>query len=439
METDNIQVSPADIQRAKDNERVSNEILTKAEKRTEDAKTNVNQEPILVTETTKPILARQGITNVITQEELDAREKDATTDAGKEKVLNTIKASVDNPADNKDKQVNDTEVNTASTENIDLSDEEFGALERAGITEEQILASDGTFAQIKELAQTQLKKEQDAGTAINKVDDEPSQDLSAMVISEEYATELALTYPFAKSLVGKTMEDAMKIISKQNQHISKLENSTGKVENETDVDKLNSQKEQSDLGLSKDEVIDLLNLSPEDATKKIAELMTKTAKAVTAEQVATEIKKLLPNLEGLQQQSNEQSEKTFYSALGELLPEGADPEKVVTEWKKVNAKMSNKSKQSLVDDVELLITTISKDYKLGLLSKENTNLIEGQNSEVKKQTYNKLRELIVKSKTLGVHNGQFNFKRKEMIDITGEPTNATESLLDPIIRRNLNR
>jgi hypothetical protein len=439
METDNLnQVSPADIQRAKDNEKVSNDILTNAEKRADDAKTNVNQEPILVTETTKPILARQGITNVITQEELDARDKNLENDDSKAKVINTIKAS-EKSASDEGQQVKKAEVNTESKENIDLSDEEYGALERAGITEEQILASDGTFAQIKELAQTQLKKEQGEGTAINKIDDKPSQDLSSMVISEEYATELALTYPFAKSLVGKTMEDAMKIISKQNQYITGLENSTGKVENKTDIDKTNSQNDNSDLGISQDEVIDLLNLTPEKATEAIKSLMLKTAESVTAEQVAKEVKKLLPNLEVIQQQSNESIEKQFYSALGDQLPKDVDPIQVVVDWKKVNANMPKKSKQSLIDNVELLITTISDSYKLGKLSKENTNLVNSQNSEVKKQTFNKLKELIIKSKSLGVHNGQFNFKRKEMIDITGEPQNATESLLDPIIKRNLNR
>ncbi len=441
METDNTsQVSPADIQRAKDNDRVANEIRTKAEKRLEDAKNNVTQDPILVTDATKGILARQGITNVITQEELDARDKNSDSDDSKDKVINTIKKSTEKSANDKSQQVKDTEVNTESKENIDLSDEEYGALERAGITEEQILDSDGTFTQIKELAQNQLKKEQDEkGTATDKADANKSQDLSAMVISEEYATELALTYPFAKSLVGKTMEDAVKIISKQNQHITKLENSTGDVENIADIDKSNSQNDKSDLNLSQDEVIDLLNLTPEKATEKIAELMKKTAQSVTAEQVATEVKKLLPNLEGLQQQSNEQYEKQFYTALAEQLPEGADPEKVVTEWKKVNADMPKKSRQSLAQDVDLLITTISDSYKLGRLSKENTALVKNQNSEVKKQTFNKLKKLIIKSKELGVHNGQFNFKRKEMIDITGEPQNATESLLDPIIKRNLNR
>jgi hypothetical protein len=439
METDNLnQVSPADIQRAKDNEKVSNDILTNAEKRADDAKTNVNQEPILVTETTKPILARQGITNVITQEELDARDKNLENDDSKAKVINTIKAS-EKSASDEGQQVKKAEVNTESKENIDLSDEEYGALERAGITEEQILASDGTFAQIKELAQTQLKKEQDEGTPINKIDDKPSQDLSSMVISEEYATELALTYPFAKSLVGKTMEDAMKIISKQNQYITGLENSTGKVENKTDIDKTNSQNDNSDLGISQDEVIDLLNLTPEKATEAIKSLMLKTAESVTAEQVAKEVKKLLPNLDVIQQQSNESIEKQFYSALGDQLPKDVDPIQVVVDWKKVNANMPKKSKQSLIDNVELLITTISDSYKLGKLSKENTNLVNSQNSEVKKQTFNKLKELIIKSKSLGVHNGQFNFKRKEMIDITGEPQNATESLLDPIIKRNLNR
>ena len=442
METDNEnKVSPADIQRAKDNSIMEEKIRGNAEKRSEEVKKDVTQDPILVTEATKGILERQGITNVITQEELDARDKNSTDDDSKAKVINTIKQSTEKSASDEQQQVKDAEVNTESKENIDLSDEEYGALERAGITEDQILDSDGTFNQIKELAQNQLKKEQEeSGSSTEKVvDKDKSQDLSTMVISDEYAEELALTYPFAKSLKGKTMEDVMKIVSKQNQYITGLENSKVVKDDKTGIDKINSQNDNPDLDLSQDEVIDLLNMQPADATKAIKDLMLKTAQSVTAEEVAKEVKKLLPNLEGLQQQSNESYEKQFYTALSDQLPEGADPEKVVVEWKKVNASMPDKSKQSLADNVELLITTIADSYKLGKLSKENTQLVNDQNSEVKKQTYSKLKELIVKSKKLGVHNGQFNFKRKEMIDITGEPKDATESLLDPIIKRNLNR
>ena len=91
------------------------------------------------------------------------------------------------------------------------------------------------------------------------------------------------------------------------------------------------------------------------------------------------------------------------------------------------------------DNVELLITTITNDYKLGKLSNENKPLTKDFSSEVKSATYAKVREIIKKSKALGVHNGQFNFKRKEVVDITGEPQNASEELYDKIITRNLNR
>lgn len=435
METDNKNVvSPADIQRAKANDLMAQKIQTNAEKRTEEAK-KVTQEPILVTDATKGILERQGITNVITQEELDKREKDADTNT----VVNTVKDAISKPAETENKQVKDAEVNSESTENIDITEAEFSALSRAGITEEQILESDGTMAQIKELAQNQLKKEQDEGTTVKADESKSSQDLSSMVISDEYAEQLALTYPFAKSLKGKTMEDVMAIVAKQNQYITGLENSKGTVKDPKDIDNTNSQNDNSDKDLSDEEVIDFLNLSPEEAGKKLRALMKKTADAVTADKVAVEVKKLLPNLEGLQAASNERYETQFYDAIQKELPEGEDATKVVEEWKKVNASMPDAIKLSLADNVELLITTIIKDHKLGLLSKENTKLVDGQNSAVKNQTFLKVKELIKKSKALGVHNGQFNFKRKEVVDITGTPQNAGEELMDKIITRNLNR
>lgn len=432
METDNKQVSPADVQRAKDNEITAQKILDGVEKRKSDAK--VSQDPILVNDATKGILERQGITNTITQEELDKREKDTKPNT----VVNTIADAISKPAETELKQVDTVKVNDQSKEKVDITEVEFGALERAGITEEQILDSDGTLTQIKELAQTQLKKEQDEGTVIKPIETKP-QDQTPMVISDAYAEQLALTYPFAKSLKGKTMEDVMSILSEQNRHISRLENSAGTVKDANGIDKNNSQIDNSDKDLSNDEVIDFLNLTPEEAGKKLKSLMKATADSVTSEKVATEIKKLLPNLEGLQTFSDEQIEKQFYNAVAEQLPNDTDAKKVVEDWKKVNVEMSNKSKKSLADNVELLITTITNDHKLGKLNSENTQLTKDFSSEVKSATFAKVRELIKKSKSLGVHNAQFNFKRKEVVDITGEPQNAGEELIGKIIERNLNR
>ena len=132
METDNTKVSPADVQRAKDNEITAQKILDGVEKRKSDAK--VSQDPILVNDATKGILERQGITNTITQEELDKREKDTKPNT----VVNTIADAISKPAETELKQV-DTKVNDQSKEKVDITEAEFGALERAGITEEQIL------------------------------------------------------------------------------------------------------------------------------------------------------------------------------------------------------------------------------------------------------------------------------------------------------------
>lgn len=425
METANTNPSPADIQRAKDNADMEKSILDKVEQRVEEVKKQGSQEPILVNDATKGILERQGITNVITQEELDKREKDIDSNT----VVNTVKDAINKPAEDEGQQVNKAEVNDESI--VDLTEAEFEALERAGVTEEQILGNDdSTLAQIKELAQNQLKKEQDA---------KPSQDQNSMVISGEYAEQLALTYPFAKSLKGKTMEDVMGILSKQNSYITGLENSKGVKNDETDIDNTNSQTDKSDTDLLDEEVVDLLNLTPEEATKQLKALAQKMAKAVTQEEVAKEVKKLLPNLEGLQEVSNERYETQFYTELGTGLPEGTDPKEVVKNWKEVNKDMPNESKLALANNMPLLITTIQDSYNLGKLSKENTQLKETKNSEVKKQTYDKVKELIKASKKLGMHNGQFNFKRKNIVDITGEPQNAGEELYDKIITRNLNR
>jgi hypothetical protein len=425
METANQNPSPADIQRAKDNADMEKSIMDKVEKKVEEAKKQDSQEPILVTDATKGILARQGITNVITQEELDKREKDIDSNT----VVNTVKDAINKPAETEEQQVNKAEVND---ESIDLTEAEYEALERAGVTEEQILGNDdSTVAQIKELAQNQLKKEQEEA--------KPSQDQNSMVISDEYAEQLALTYPFAKSLKGKTMEEVMGILSKQNSYITKLENSKGVQEDNSDVDKTNSQTDNSETDLSDEEVVDLLNLTPEEATKKLKLLAKQMAKAEVQTEVAKEVKKLLPNLEGLQEVSNEKYEAQFYSELGKQLPEDADVKEIVKNWKTVNKDMPKESKLALANNVDLLITTIAKDHKLGLLSKENTVLNETKDSEVKKQTFNKVKELIKQSKTLGMHNGQFNFKRKNIVDISGEPQNAEEELYDKMIRRNLNR
>ena len=426
METANPNPSPADIQRAKDNADVEKGIMDKVEKKIEDAKKQDSQEPILVNDATKGILERQGITNVITQEELDKREKDVDPNT----VINTVKDAISKPAETEEQQVKKAEVNNESI--VDLTEAEFEALERAGVSEEDILNNpDSTLGQIKELAQNQLKKEQE--------EVKPSQDESSMVISDEYAERLALTYPFAKSLKGKTMEDVMKIVSEQNQYITKIENSKGIKDDKTDIDNTNSQTDNTETDLSDEEVVDLLNLSPEEATKKLKVLARQMAKAVTQEEVAKEVKKLLPNLEGLQQASNEQFEVQFFTELSSQLPDGVDAKQVMVDWKEKNMSMPNESKLALANNADLLITTVANAYNLGHLSKENTAIKKNQNSEVKKQAYDKVKELIKQSKTFGVNNGQFNFKRKDVVDITGEPQNAGEELMDKIIKRNLNR
>ena len=101
--------------------------------------------------------------------------------------------------------------------------------------------------------------------------------------------------------------------------------------------------------------------------------------------------------------------------------------------------MTREEKIALVDNPNLLIKLVSKEYSLKTNSFDKKKIEEDASKEAKKKTYENLRKLLKDSKNLG-SNAKFNFKRKaddtDGLEDTGDPT---KDMIGKIIQRNLNR
>lgn len=359
-----------------------------------------SQETVVGNEVTNKILDRYGV-KAVTQDELKKREEETSNST---------------PAVTQVEQVKEDDGT------ITLSEEELQALEASGIPEEEL--SGKTMKEIKALASDKLPKQ------------EKSQE-QKIIISDSYADQLSAKFPFAKSLKGKSMDEVMDIIQKQNSYITTLE--TAKKKNKSE-EIINNDLKTDDDGTGDNQVLDLLTLKPDEATKKLNDLVNERASKIAGDIFDKKIKEMLPNIEPLQQASQEAIAKQFYEELGSNLPEGADPKAVMDEWKKANEGMSREEKVALVENPTLLIKLISKEYALKTNNFDKKKIEEDANKEVKKKTYENLRKLLKNSQTLG-SNATFNVKRKssEIEGLDEDSGDPAKDMMSKIIARNVNR
>lgn len=357
-----------------------------------------SQETVVGNEVTNKILDRYGV-KTVTQDQIDNGEKDIQKDV---------------PAVEDQAQVKENDEET-----IELSEAELQALEESGIPEEEL--SGKTMKEIKALAVDKLPKQ-----------DTKSQD-QKVIISDSYADQLSAKFPFAKNLRGKSLEEVMEIIQNQNSYITSLEQRKGENKSEPII---NNKQETEDEVSEDSDVLDILTMKPEDATKKINDLIAKRANDIFEKK----FKEALPNIEPLQKASQEALANQFYQELGSQLPEGTDPKVAFDNWKSANEDMSREEKMALAQNPSLLIKLISKEYALDTTSKKTKEMEKSANTEMKKKTYENLRKLLKDSQKLG-SNATFNYKRKgsEELSIDDETGDPAKDMMGKIISRNLGR
>jgi len=361
-----------------------------------------SQETVVGNSVTNKILDRYGI-KAVTQDEIEKREEETNNSTPAVTNQEQVASNVD--------------------ESINLSEEELQALEASGIPEEEL--SGKTMKEIKALALDKLPKQ------------EKSQE-QKIVISDSYADQLSAKFPFAKNLKGKSMDEVMDIIQKQNTYITNLEQQKRKNKSEEIINNNSDNNDEGTVG--EDQVLDLLTLKPEEATKRLNALIADKAGKIAGDIFDQKLKEVLPNIEPLQQASQEAIAKQFYSELGAQLPEGTDPKQALADWKQANTDMSDSEKMALVENPNLLIKLISKEYTLKTNNFDKKKLEEDANKEVKKKTYENLRKLLKNSQNLG-SNAKFNVKRKssEVDGLEGDTGDPAVDMMSKIITRNLNR
>jgi len=369
---------------------------------TENSQETVNndQEIVISNPVTKNILDKYEVKS-ITQEEFDKREqKSATTEQS---------------AVIEEQQVNNNEV-----VDVDITDNDLQVLADAGITEESLEGK--TIAEIKQIVVDNTKQ----------VETKSTQDQD-VVISDALAESLSAKYPFAKNLKGKSLNEVMEIIQDQNSYITKLEQRKP----DTNVNEQNSNSQKisntSATEVSESEVVDLFNLEPAEATKKINEMIQANGKKVAESVFDEKIKNYLPNIEKVNAVAVEQEKKQFFSTLGSSLPKGSDPEIVFNDWMKVNKdKLSQAEKQALVANPNLLIKMVSNDYNFKTTSAEKIKAEVNTGQTIKKQTYDNLRKLLKSNQGSGA---VFNFNRKNSSskDLSKDETVAENPIVDTIL------
>lgn len=361
---------------------------------------NADQEIVISNPVTKNILDKYEVKS-ITQEEYDKREQNSTNEESAVVV---------------EQQVNKDE----SAVEVNITDDDLKILSEAGIAEESL---DGkTIAEIKQIVIDNTPKQVEQSTQEQSV-----------IISDAMAESLSAKYPFAKNLKGKSMDEVMEIIQNQNSYITSLEQrKSDAVATET---KTNSQQisNTSDTEISKDEVVDLFNLSPEEAQKKINEMIQANGKKVAEAVFDEKIKNFLPNIEKVNQVAIEQEQKQFYSELGSKLPKGANAEQVFGDWIKVNKpKLSKSEAQALITNPNLLIKIVSDEYNLKTTSAEKIQNEVTTGQTIKKQTYENLKKALQVNRGAGA---VFNFSRKNSSskDLSKDEQVAENPVVDVIL------
>lgn len=357
-----------------------------------------DQEIVISNPVTKNILDKYDVKS-LTQEEFDEREQ----------KVETVSA------------VNEEQQVTKTTEDVvDITDNDLQILSEAGITEESLEGK--TLAEIKQIVIDNTPEQVE----------KPTQD-QPVIISDAMAESLSAKYPFAKNLKGKTIDEVMEIIQNQNSYITSLEQrKPDAVATDTNS---NSQKisNTSDTEISKDEVVDLFNLSPEEAQKKINEMIEARGEKVAGKVFDEKIKNYLPNIEKVNAVAIEQEKKLFLSQLSNSLPKGVNSEQVLSDWMKVNKpKLSKSEAQALVANPNLLIKIVSDEYNLKTTSAEKIKNEVDTGQTIKKQTYENLKKAL---KTNRGNGDVFNFSRKHSSskDLSKDETVADNPVVDHIL------
>lgn len=358
-----------------------------------------DQEIVVGNPVTNSILDKYGVKS-ITQEEFDKREQKPS---GESAVV-------------EEQQVNEDEAEVE----VNITDNDLKVLADAGITEESL---DGkTVAEIKQIVIDNTPEQ------VTK----PTQD-QPVIISDAMAESLSAKYPFAKNLKGKSIDEVMEIIQNQNSYITSLEQrKSDTVVAET---KNNSQQisNTSDTEISKDEVVDLFNLTPEEAQKKINEMIQANGKKVAEAVFDEKIKNFLPNIEKVNAVAQEQEKKLFFSQLSGSLPKGANAEQVFNDWMKVNKpKLSKQEAVALVANPNLLIKIVSDEYNLKTTSAEKIQNEVTTGQTIKKQTYENLKKALQVNRGAGA---VFNFSRKNSSskDLSKDEQVAENPVVDTIL------
>ena len=372
------------------------------------------QEPVVIAnDVTKNILNKYGV-NSVTQDEIDNREENAG-DAGNSAV------------------VDNEQVVDGNDELIDITDAELEALAKADVTEEDL--NDLTLEEIKAKASDLIN-----ATGDTKVTQEPEK----VVISDQYAEQLAQQYPFAKSLKGKTLEEVMEIIQNQNSYITTLEKNKEKAEPDaTDDTDNNSQLTKTNGKVTAQDVIKLFDPTrdPEEVAEELNKLLGNRSvdQSTIDKLVEDKLRAVLPNLQGLQQASLEQEKKDFFTALGKQLPEGSNPEQVFEQWKKDNANLSKEEKLALVNNPKLMMKIIAQEHNLKTTSTEKKKIEDGKNKEIKTKTYDNLKKLLKSGRNTST--ARFNFPRESSTTQANETEEETpaEQMIGKIVDKYISR
>ena len=362
---------------------------------------NKDQEIVISNNVTKNILDKYEVES-ITQEEFEKREQKST----------------DESAVNENQQVN----NDNEVVEVDITDNDLKVLADAGVTEESLEGK--TLAEIKQIVIDNTPKQEA----------QVSQD-QEVVISDTLAESLSAQYPFAKNLKGKSLNEVMEIIQNQNSYITQLEQRKNANVNDQNSNSQQISKTSDETSLSESEVIDLLNLRPEEATKKINEMIQANGKKVAETVFDEKIKNYLPNIDKVNQVAVEQEKKIFFESLGSKLPKGTDPKAVFDGWMAENkSKLSMEEKKALVANPNLLIKLVSNDHNFKTTSTEKQKIEVNNGQTIKKATYENLRKLLKSNQGSGA---VFNFQRtnSNSNDLSRDENAPENPMIDNILKK----
>lgn len=364
---------------------------------------SVSQERVETNPVTANILKRHGF--------IEEKVQDSKVTGDKEIVK-------DKPADppvEKQTQSNDND--------LTITDAEFEALAKAGIKEEDL---DGkSIAEIKQLAKDNTKQQENSQVQ--------------GVVTEE----MVKGFGFAKNLIGKPIADVLKIIDNQNQYIGILKSQqpaskTEPVSKTEPTQQITNKKETKEESKATDKKpVDLLNMTPEQQAEYIAQI-----KKEAVQEALQELKtSIIPSEDEVTSRA-EDYKKAWLEELGKNLPEGVDPASAFEDWKKnEGSKAPKEVKEFYVRNPEKLITDIVKDLQLRKLKTNSTDNAKKNDSEVKQNSYERVRKALLHAKSLG-HGAVFNFRREGLVESNALNSNTGsegEKMIGRIIERNLPR